>query len=316
MNSISAGPDCNINSKMIDLTHTHFPAKLYAILSNERFKNIITFSENGKSWKVIDKKLLETDVMPEYFKTHKYLSFTRNVLGWGFRRCGKATYYHELFCQGQPDKISQMLRIAASKLESMSKDEPSRIPKDQSNSSSHMIFRMGGTSSSNAPFNYTNQENKRNMKYLLSQGQIPYSQESISQLPILSNNNVANSWSRCPNMAPPVNLAPNCHQETMHINMIPSTGHYYHSYPVGIEDHSKARNMNADDSKPRSNNFLFSNAQHNALFKRTAFYPVLPHATFKNIGDQMLARKMSVDDYKPRSNKFLFSNTQHNAFFK
>jgi len=285
MNSISAGPDCNINSKMIDLTHTHFPAKLYAILSNERFKNIITFSENGKSWKVIDKKLLETDVMPEYFRTHKYLSFTRNVLGWGFRRCGKATYYHELFCQDQPDQISQMLRISASKLESMSKDESSRIPKDPSNSSSHMISRMGGTSYSNAPFSYINQENERNMKYF-SHAQIQYSQESLSQFPILNNNNVVNSWSSNPNMAPPVNLASNYHQENKH--MIPSKGYHYHSYPVGIEDHSRARKMNVDDYKPRSNNFLFRNTQHDALFKRTAFYPVLPHAAFENTGDQML----------------------------
>jgi len=284
---------------MTDLTHAQFPAKLYAILSDERFKNIIAFSENGKSWKVIDKKQLETDVMPEYFKTHKYLSFTRNVLGWGFRRCGKATYYHELFCQGQPDKMSQMLRISASKLESMTKKEPSRLPKDQRNSSSHMVFRMGGTSCSNVPFNYINQENKRNMKYL-SQAQIPYSQESISQFPILNNNNVANSWPRIPDVASPVNLAPNYHQEN--INMIPSTGYCHHSYPVGIQDHFKARNMNVDDFKPRSNNFLFSN--------------FLPHAALRNTRDHMLARKIDEDDCKPRSNNFLFSNMQHNALFK
>lgn len=201
---------------MMDLAHGQFPRKLHAILSNEKFKNIITFSKDGKSWKVINKKLLETDVMPEYFRTHKYLSFTRNVLGWGFRRIGKATYYHELFCQSQPDQISQMLRISASKLKSMSKHESSRIWKAQSDSSNHMISQMGGTSCRNAPSSYINQENERNMNYL-SCTQIPVSrelsQESVSQFPIFNNNNVANSGSRSLNMVPPVNLAPNFYQK-------------------------------------------------------------------------------------------------------
>jgi len=73
-----------------------FPEKLYEILTTEKFETIITFSGDGNSWRVINKKLLETVVLPKYFRSKKYLSFTRNVLGWGFKRVGKAEYSHEV----------------------------------------------------------------------------------------------------------------------------------------------------------------------------------------------------------------------------
>jgi len=92
----------NSDIKCETLMLERFPHKLFAILSSGMFKNIITFSDDGKSWKVINKKLLERDVLPEYFRTGKYLSFTRNVLGWGFQRNGKATYYHEVSLYIEP----------------------------------------------------------------------------------------------------------------------------------------------------------------------------------------------------------------------
>ena len=91
------------------------------------------------------------------------------------------------------------------------------------------------------------------MNYLI-RTQIPYSQESVSKSPIFNNNNIANSGSGILNMIPPVNSAPNCYQEDT--NMISSTGYYYHSYPEGIGDRSKGRQMSVDDYKPRNTNFF------------------------------------------------------------
>uniref|UniRef100_A0A7S1BEE9 HSF-type DNA-binding domain-containing protein n=1 Tax=Corethron hystrix TaxID=216773 RepID=A0A7S1BEE9_9STRA len=73
-----------------------FPDKLHRILTDEKWNHIITFTGDGRSWKVLNKKLLEKEILPIYFRTKKYRSFTRNVVGWGFKREGKANYYHKV----------------------------------------------------------------------------------------------------------------------------------------------------------------------------------------------------------------------------
>jgi len=223
-----------------------FPHKLFAILSSGMFKNIITFSDDGKSWKVINKKLLERDVLPEYFRTGKYLSFTRNVLGWGFQRNGKATYYHELFCRGQPDKLDNMLRISASKVKSMNKKEneekeKSESPRHSRNSSYHTISGLINRPCSDVPFSYNiTQELKDNMKYFNLSQQVMHSQEHVSPYPIYNNNYFANERSNSLHtMIPQVNLASNNYRED--INR-PSTRYQYQLYFEGIElRDSKAR---------------------------------------------------------------------------
>jgi len=95
--------------------HKSFPDKLYAILSDPKWQHIISFKEDGRSWQVRDKQLLEKEVLPHYFRSGKYFSFTRKVLIWGFRRSGKATYYHELFCRDRRDLVVQMTSVSKSR---------------------------------------------------------------------------------------------------------------------------------------------------------------------------------------------------------
>uniref|UniRef100_A0A7S1FS67 HSF-type DNA-binding domain-containing protein n=1 Tax=Corethron hystrix TaxID=216773 RepID=A0A7S1FS67_9STRA len=92
-----------------------FPDKLHTILTDKKWNHIITFTGDGRSWKVLNKKLLETEILPIYFRTKKYISFTRNVVGWGFKREGKAHYYHKLFHRDRPEQCIDMIRISASK---------------------------------------------------------------------------------------------------------------------------------------------------------------------------------------------------------
>jgi len=143
----------------------NFPKKLLIILSSERFKNIITFLDDGKHWKVINKKSLEEEVLPDYFRTSKYLSFTRNVLGWGFRRSGKATYYHDLFSKHEPHNVCQMQRISAAKIEFMKKQDAPRSSSNLSNSSNLATVRIQNNTHA-TPFKYTNQDRERSMNYL------------------------------------------------------------------------------------------------------------------------------------------------------
>uniref|UniRef100_A0A7S1FZW7 HSF-type DNA-binding domain-containing protein n=1 Tax=Corethron hystrix TaxID=216773 RepID=A0A7S1FZW7_9STRA len=92
-----------------------FPAKLHAILANKEWKDIIRFSDDGMSWSVIDKIQMEKQVMPVYFRHSNYASFARNIVGWGFKRVRKATYFHKFFCRDAPRICQQMSRISTLK---------------------------------------------------------------------------------------------------------------------------------------------------------------------------------------------------------
>eukprot|EP00588_Corethron_pennatum_P011130 CAMPEP_0194275516 /NCGR_PEP_ID=MMETSP0169-20130528/8334_1 /TAXON_ID=218684 /ORGANISM="Corethron pennatum, Strain L29A3" /LENGTH=245 /DNA_ID=CAMNT_0039018999 /DNA_START=60 /DNA_END=797 /DNA_ORIENTATION=- len=101
-----------------------FPMKLHSILISERWSDIIKFEADGKKWKILDKKRMEEEVLPLHFRHNKYLSFTRSVIGWGFKRVGKATYYHKLFNRNAPDLCGRMLRNSASNRNFVSNNNP------------------------------------------------------------------------------------------------------------------------------------------------------------------------------------------------
>lgn len=41
---------------------------------------------HGRAWKILDKKRLVSEVIPNYYVCKKYESFTRQLNGWGFKR--------------------------------------------------------------------------------------------------------------------------------------------------------------------------------------------------------------------------------------
>jgi len=314
-NVSSAFENFEIECKTRAPVYESFPHKLYAILSSGTFKNIITFSDDGKSWKVINKKLLEKDVLPEYFRTGKYLSFTRNVLGWGFQRNGKATYYHKLFCRGQPEKLDSMLRISASELKFMEKEENKKKKMSESsrylrNSSYHMIsgtpgllcdgetygtiqadslvetasaptslfspFPFSNSSRSDVLFGYNiKQELKENIKYLNLTQQVLHSQDSISPYPIYNNNYFANERSNGLHTMIP---KVNFASNNYREDMNRPSSSSYHNqlYYEGIGlCDSKARMMMNRNQYIATNNNL--STQNDAIFGRSDLYPYLPH---------------------------------------
>mmetsp|Transcript_40048 Transcript_40048/g.78250 ORF Transcript_40048/g.78250 Transcript_40048/m.78250 type:complete len:298 (+) Transcript_40048:147-1040(+) len=92
-----------------------FPAKLHAILTDRNLHTFIRFSLDGTSWSVLDKEMLEKNVFPIYFRHSKYTSFTRTVIGWGFKRVGKASYQHPLFRRDSPELCHEMIRAPLQK---------------------------------------------------------------------------------------------------------------------------------------------------------------------------------------------------------
>jgi HSF-type DNA-binding len=77
-----------------------FPVKLYAILAQKEFQDIITWMPHGRSWKVLKPNLFESLVMPLFFEYSNYHSFNRLVNAWSFRRISsgpdRGSYYHEV----------------------------------------------------------------------------------------------------------------------------------------------------------------------------------------------------------------------------
>jgi len=64
----------------------NFPARLHAMLSDEKYMHIISWMPHGRAWKVNNKELLMQEAAPKFFGQSKYASFARQLSGWGFKR--------------------------------------------------------------------------------------------------------------------------------------------------------------------------------------------------------------------------------------
>jgi hypothetical protein len=84
-----------------------FPVKLYAILAQKEFHDVIAWMPHGRSWKVLKPSLFESLVMPLFFEYSNYHSFNRLVNAWSFRRVSsgvdRGSYYHEVCKHGSKD---------------------------------------------------------------------------------------------------------------------------------------------------------------------------------------------------------------------
>ncbi len=72
---------------------------------------------HGRAWKIHNKELLIRDVVPKYYDQSKYESFTRQIVGWGFKRLHQSgndfnAFYHECFLRGLPHLTVLMKRVA------------------------------------------------------------------------------------------------------------------------------------------------------------------------------------------------------------
>jgi len=111
-----------------------FPAKLFKILSNQEFADIITWMPHGRSWRMLQPKVFSEVVSTKYFSHQsKYASFMRQVNGWGFKRITRGpdrnSYYHELFVRDNPELAWTMSRRGSSSSKnSGGKDEADKEP--------------------------------------------------------------------------------------------------------------------------------------------------------------------------------------------
>lgn len=64
----------------------NFPSNVHKMLSDPAHSRVITWMPHGRSFKVLNKELLVSSVIPNYFVCKKYESFARQMNGWGFKR--------------------------------------------------------------------------------------------------------------------------------------------------------------------------------------------------------------------------------------
>lgn len=118
---------------------TSFPIKLFKILADPQFEEIIAWLPHGRAWRILKSKSLEEEVIPRFFRSDRYASFMRQVgrskltvdvasfpmdshvapehlqvNGWGFKRITEGpdlnAYYHEMFLRGLPQVCAKMRR--------------------------------------------------------------------------------------------------------------------------------------------------------------------------------------------------------------
>ncbi len=87
--------------------------KLMEVLDRGDMDSIITWLPHGRAFIVRHSQKLKEVVLPRFFKQSKFMSFTRQLNLWGFKRITKGTdagaYYHELFLRGRP-LLSTLMR--------------------------------------------------------------------------------------------------------------------------------------------------------------------------------------------------------------
>jgi len=62
-----------------------FPAKLHRILNTPEYEEIIAWMPHGRVWKVKNKSVFVSYILPRHFQHSNYESFNRSVNGWGMK---------------------------------------------------------------------------------------------------------------------------------------------------------------------------------------------------------------------------------------
>ena len=99
--SIGLPPPSTRNASEASIRAQRFPVKLYAMLSQYEFHDIIAWNSHGRSWRLLKPTVFENLVMPFYFEQSTvYQSFCRLISAWSFRQVksgpDRGSYYHEV----------------------------------------------------------------------------------------------------------------------------------------------------------------------------------------------------------------------------
>ncbi|XP_074752320.1 heat shock factor protein 2 isoform X3 [Athene noctua] len=104
-----------------------FLSKLWALVGEAPSNQLITWSQNGQSFLVLDEQRFAKEILPKYFKHNNMASFVRQLNMYGFRkvvhvdsgivkqeRDGPVEFQHPYFKQGREDLLDHIKRKVSS----------------------------------------------------------------------------------------------------------------------------------------------------------------------------------------------------------
>ncbi|NXT21995.1 HSF2 protein, partial [Syrrhaptes paradoxus] len=104
-----------------------FLSKLWALVGEAPSNQLITWSQSGQSFLVLDEQRFAKEILPKYFKHNNMASFVRQLNIYGFRkvvhiesgivkleRDGPVEFQHPYFKQGREDLLEQIKRKVSS----------------------------------------------------------------------------------------------------------------------------------------------------------------------------------------------------------
>ncbi|XP_070589541.1 heat shock factor protein 2 isoform X2 [Erythrolamprus reginae] len=104
-----------------------FLSKLWALVGDAPSNQLITWSQNGQSFLVLDEQRFAKEILPKYFKHNNMASFVRQLNMYGFRkvvhvdsgivkleRDGPVEFQHPYFKQGREDLLEHIKRKVSS----------------------------------------------------------------------------------------------------------------------------------------------------------------------------------------------------------
>ena len=101
----------------------NFLLKLYNILENEEYKNIIQWGENGQFFIIKNIHNFTEKILPKYFKHKNYSSFIRQLNMYDFHKKksnqNEHLFYHQYFIRNQKDSMKEIKRKSNKKNENI-----------------------------------------------------------------------------------------------------------------------------------------------------------------------------------------------------
>jgi hypothetical protein len=96
------------------ISEYNFPRKLYRLLqdceSNAEYRSIVSWSQDGTTFKVHCKKRFVTTILPNYFDQTQYASFRRQLNMYSFLRQSMSTYANPYFKRGHRELLDHVVR--------------------------------------------------------------------------------------------------------------------------------------------------------------------------------------------------------------
>lgn len=108
-----SGGDIKYSRIGMKTSKTPFPVLLYHMLKDSAENStthIVCWDRYGRSFRIVDRDAFQDKIMPKYFQSTSYSSFSRQISHYKFQRVTNGTYYHEYFLRGRPDLLRNIVR--------------------------------------------------------------------------------------------------------------------------------------------------------------------------------------------------------------